>query len=203
MGGWKAMHNAFESVELVESAAVPGALVECGVARGGCSAMMGAANLVLKGSAEERVKWLFDSYEGLPKPTDEDFVEGQVGDLITPLDEGDCVGTYEEVASLMIREGFSQERVCMIKGWFQDTIAGVSEEIGLIAVLRLDGDWYESTRLPLDLLYDQVSPGGVVIIDDYGTCFGSRKAVNEIFEEKSIASVLHPDGRGGAWWQKQ
>jgi O-methyltransferase len=201
MGGWKALENAFEVTALAEKKKIEGALVECGVAEGGTAAMMALTNREI--GTIFRPKWFFDSYEGLPEPTAEDYEGGKTGHFIRPLPKGACLGTIEQVSNLMFDKlRFSAKEVNLVKGWFQDTVPVHRKKIGPIAVLRLDGDWYESTKIPLDNFYDQITPGGYVIIDDYGTCFGSRKAVEEFREERKVYTPLISDGRGGVWFSK-
>lgn len=201
MGGWKALENAFAVTALVEQKKIKGALVECGVAEGGTAAMMAVTNREL--GTYGRHKWFFDSYEGLPEPTAEDYEGGSAGHFIRPLQKGACLGTIEQVSELMFDKlHFPLNEVHLIKGWFQDTVPIHREEIGPIAVLRLDGDWYESTKIPLENFFDQISAGGFVIIDDYATCFGSHKAVDEFRAARNITTPLRPDGRGGAWFEK-
>lgn len=201
MGGKKALENAFEVTALAEKRKIQGALVECGVAEGGTAAMMALVNKELGTIA--RAKWFFDSFEGLPEPTAEDYEGGRTGNFIRPLPKGSCLGTVEQVKGLMCNKlSVPEEEVHLVKGWFQDTVPKMKNEIGAIAVLRLDGDWYESTKVPLENLYDQISPGGFVIVDDYATCFGSRKAVDEFRSIQNISSPLYSDGRGGVWFQK-
>lgn len=202
MGGWRALENAFEVTALVEKKGIEGALVECGVAEGGTAAMLALTNREL--GAVRRMKWFFDSYEGLPEPTAEDYEGGKAGHFIRPLPKGACLGTIEQVSSLMFEKlRLSHNEVNLVKGWFQDTVPAHREMIGPIAVLRLDGDWYESTKIPLETFYDQITPGGYVIIDDYATCFGSRKATDEFRAERNITAPLLPDGRGGVWFEKK
>lgn len=202
MGGWKALENAFELTSLVDKKLINGAIVECGVAEGGTAAMMALTNREF--GAIQREKWFFDSYEGLPEPTDEDYENGKVGHVIRPMPKGSCLGTIEQVSELLFDKlRLPHNEVHLIKGWFQDTVSVHREQVGKIAVLRLDGDWYESTKIPLENFYDQISIGGYVIIDDYATCFGSRKAVDEFRTERNITSPLYPDGRGGAWFEKK
>ena len=200
MGGPLALSSAFDIVKVIEKDKVPGALVECGVAKGGCGAMMALAS---RESGSKRKLWLFDSYEGLPAPTEKDFKNGKTGQMIGPLSEGMLVGTLEEVRHLMLKEcKLPEENVRLVKGWFQDTLPASKKLIGEIAVLRLDGDWYESTRCCLQNLYDAVSPNGAVIIDDYATCYGCECAVTEFFDSRGIKVPLVSDGRGGAWFRK-
>lgn len=201
MGGSRALENAYDVVALAELRAIPGALVECGVARGGTAAMMALTNL-LRG-AVPRHSWLFDSYEGLPEPTVDDYDGERTGVFIRALDKGSCLGTIDEVESLLFSIlGLEAMRTHLVKGWFHETVPKWRYMVGDIAVLRLDGDWYESTKVPLTNLYGQVSVGGFVIIDDYATCFGSRRAVDEFRAERGISAPLVADGRGGVWFEK-
>jgi hypothetical protein len=89
----------------------------------------------------------------------------------------------------------------MVKGWFQDTLPVTRAKIGPIAVLRLDGDWYESTKVCFENLFDQVSNNGFVILDDYFSCFGCKKATDEFLAARGKAYPIIPDGRGGAYFQ--
>lgn len=201
MGGYRALENAFDVTTLIEEDQIPGDIVECGVAQGGTAAMLALSSDLY--GRQKRSFWYFDSYEGLPLPTDEDYKGASAGQFIQPLNEGDCLGTVEQVSGLLFdRLGLEKERVTLVKGWFQDTVFANRDQLGAIAILRLDGDWYESTKIPLEGFYDKISPGGAVIIDDYATCFGSEKAVEEFLSERNISVTLHPDGRGGAWFRK-
>lgn len=201
MGGWKALENAFEVVSKVEKDSIEGAFVECGVAQGGTAAMLALASKKLGKSP--RQCWFFDSYEGLPEPTAEDYEGTKAGEYIQPLVKGSCLGTIEQVSDLLFnRLEIPKTDIHLVKGWFQDTVAKHREQVGAIAILRLDGDWYESTKIPLENFYDQISEGGCIIIDDYATCFGSSKAVDEFLSERSINTELVADGRGGAWFVK-
>jgi O-methyltransferase len=203
MGGRKALENAFDLVAKIERENVLGVLVECGVAEGGTAGMLALANREL--GKNNRTKWFFDSYEGLPEPTVEDYINGKAGGFIRPLPKGSCLGTIEQVSELMFNTlKMEKEEVHLVKGWFQDTVPVEKENIDdFIAILRLDGDWYESTKIPLDNFYDKISVGGFVIIDDYGTCYGAKKATNEFRQERGITSPLMPDGRGGVWFRKE
>jgi len=201
MGGRKALENAFDIISLVERNKIPGVLIECGVAEGGTAAMLALANKEL--GANVREKWFFDSYEGLPEPTEEDYINGKAGGFIRPLPKGSCLGTLEQVGDLMFNTlNMSEDEVHLIKGWFQDTVPANKDKVGdAIAVLRLDGDWYESTKIPLDNFHEKLCKGSVVIIDDYGTCYGAERATNEFRNEHNITTPLNPDGRGGVWFE--
>jgi hypothetical protein len=202
MGGRMALENAFDVISIIEAKQIPGDIVECGVAEGGTAAMMALASSFFRDGAP-RKKWFFDSYEGLPEPTPEDYENGRAGHFIRPLPKGSCLGTIEQVEKLLFDNlRIPRDEITLIKGWFQDTAPIYKNVISQIAVLRLDGDWYESTKIPLDNFFPNVSSGGIVIIDDYATCFGSRRAVDEYMEINNLNLPLIPDGRGGAWFQK-
>ena len=198
---------------------VAGCLVECGVARGGSAALMIYTSV--RGRISEAMRegnttfgeasmipirdaWLFDSFEGLPEPTAEDGVlrKPQGKDKSSwDLAKGYCLGTLEEVEDLLFNKfQFSRDKVHLVKGWFQDTLPRYREQVGDIAVLRVDGDWYESTKCCLENLYDNVVDGGYVILDDYALV-GCRKAVDEFFAGKDYPEVVL-DGRGGGWFRK-
>ena len=201
-GGLIATHNA---IVAIEEQGIEGCLVECGVAQGGCSALMlGTSGYYRFRPREERTAWLFDSFEGLPEPTTEDGVlrEPQGKDKSSwDLAKGYCLGTQEEVEDLLFNKfGFDRDKVHLVKGWFQDTLPRYREKVGDIAVLRIDGDWYESTKCCLENLYEQVVDGGYVILDDYALV-GCRKAVDEFFAGKEYPEVVL-DGRGGGWFKK-
>ncbi len=201
MGGSKALENAYDLTNHVDNNNIKGCIIECGVAEGGTSAMMALTNRA--GEHEDRNFFLFDSFEGLPDPTNNDFIDGNAGDFIRPLEKGDCLGKIEQVEKLFfIDNKFSKEKIKLIQGWFENTVPGFSFA-GNIAILRLDGDWYESTRIPLENFYSKISIGGIIIIDDYATCHGSKKAVDEFIEINGFKPNLMPDGRGGAWFIKE
>ncbi len=173
----RALHRA---VKYVVAQTIPGDVVECGTARGGSAALMG---LTLKQlGASERTLWVFDTFEGLPPPTadDPDFE-------IAKLHTGTCLGTIEEVTASFQRLAIL-DRTKFIKGLFQDTLCATN--VGNIAVLHIDGDWYGSVKACLENLYDKVAEGGVIQIDDYGFWKGARKAVDEFFASRSIISEL-------------
>jgi O-methyltransferase len=154
-------------------AAVPGCVVECGVWRGGMVA--GIAEVL----GASRDYFLFDSFEGLPPAREElDGVSAVAWqkDSRSPAHYNNCTAAEEEAAAAMKLSGATS--FSLVKGWFNETLprfAPPSE----IAVLRLDGDWYESTRVCLENLYPRVAPGGIVIIDDYYNWDGCARAVNE------------------------
>jgi O-methyltransferase len=200
--GTPGLEATYDAATTVMAAGIPGDFVECGVAQGGCSALMA---MVARMDPSRRRMWLFDSFQGIPDPTAEDFGEGKevTGEHIRPLVRGSCLGTKSMVESVLFSKfGLSRDSVCLVEGWFQDTLPLYRDRIDQIALLRLDGDWYESTLCCLHNCYDHVSPGGYIIVDDYGSCYGCKKAVHEFLDSRSIQVRLIPDGRGGILFSK-
>lgn len=181
---------------------VQGDFVELGVARGGCAALMGET-IFTEPVFSDRSLILFDSYEGLPEPTQEDFVNNKTGNHVRPMPKGSCLGTLNEVQHLMFDvKNFPKEKIKFVKGWFDKTVPVERNNIDNIAVLRIDGDWYESVKTCLVGLYDKVSIGGVIISDDYESCFGAKKAVDEFIVQNNLNVQIILDGRGGCFWYK-
>jgi O-methyltransferase len=198
--GWRGLEATYEAVLAGQRLEASGHIVECGVAQGGSSALMALTEARAGGC---RKVWLFDSYEGLPDPTAEDFHNNQTGGHLRPLPKGSCLGTYEQVSELLFDKlQLSHGNVLLVKGWFQDTLPASRDEIGTISLLRIDADWYESVKCCLENLYDLVVPGGYVIIDDYGSCFGAQRAVDEFLGGRALQVELVPDGRGGCQFVK-
>jgi O-methyltransferase len=163
-------HVFSDNLDLVRSFRdVPGDIVECGCWRGG---MSGAMAVVAPG----RQSVLFDSFEGLPDPGDDDGEEAQRWSRdVRHWDN--CTADEAAAHEAMVRAGSTGNRV--IRGWFDDTVPAWAQEQRSIAVLRLDGDWYDSTMVCLQNLFPLVVPGGVVIIDDYFVWEGCARAVHD------------------------
>lgn len=184
---------------------ISGHFVELGVARGGCAALMGHTLFSREDLGAGRRLFLFDSYEGLPEPTEDDYLaeKSGTGNHVRPLPMGSCLGTLEDVQHLLFDvKKFDPQRIEFIKGWFDKTVPVHRGDVGAIAILRIDGDWYESTKVCLDGLYDQVSSGGAIIIDDYLSCFGCKKAVDEFIVYRNLTVEIQFDGRGGCYFIK-
>lgn len=169
---------------------VAGALVECGTWNGGSGAILAKV-----GARDSREIWLFDSFEGLPPPNSVDGREARRW-------VGECLGQEEQVARVLGRVHANPERVHIVKGWFNDTLH--ESGTGRIALLHVDADWYESTRLVLGAFYDRVATGGFLVVDDYGVWPGCRRAVDEFLAERKVApQIIRSDYAGVAvWFQK-
>ncbi len=172
-----------DAVRYVCAAGVPGAYVECGVWRGG-SSMAAALGFQAAGEATRELH-LFDTFEGMSEPSEHDrrAADGAPAQALLgasdALDKIWCKAGVEDVAANMASTGYPTERVHLHRGKVEDTLPAAAP--AAIAVLRLDTDWYESTRHELEHLYPRLRPGGVLIIDDYGYWAGARKAVDEYF----------------------
>ena len=194
----KRLSNVYELAHKVEAENVPGAFMEFGVWKGGAAACMA---VVAKQADSERIVWLFDSFEGLPEPTEKDgevaasFSLQRTSGKLQSIDK--CVGQLEDVEKLFFSIlKIPREHVRIAKGWFQNTVPVAKCELLQIAILRLDADWYESTKYVLQELYDRVAQGGYVIVDDYGDWEGCKRAVDEFFKERSLKEQFHSiDGR--------
>jgi O-methyltransferase len=200
MVGFARLLNAYDLVKRAEEKRLPGAIVECGVFKGGSAAMMTMA------ASPDRKVWLFDSFEGLPEPTAEDgamaveYAGDRASGALEPI--GQCVGPLDVVKELFFEKlGVAPSRVEIRQGWFQETLPTARNEVGAIAVLRLDGDWYDSTKVCLDNLYDLVIRGGFVIIDDYGYWEGCRRAVDEFLAARGLQVTLHVVDDSGVWFE--
>ena len=173
---------------------ISGSLVEAGTFTGGCSAYILKAHMRIEKSQFKEF-WGFDSFEGMPAPTLNDGDQSSIwltGKKMNDLDNdylGKLVGhsmnkaNYKKCLNYLEKTGYPLDKINLIKGWFQDTLKVNKHLIKKIALLRLDGDFYESTMVTLEELYPLVSKGGVIIVDDYGGFQGCKKAVDEYFEK--------------------
>lgn len=176
---------------------IGGAIVECGVWRGG--SMQAAALTLLARGASDRELHLYDTFEGMPEPTEKD--RRHDGRLASDaLADSPKTGTVWAIASLedvragMAETGYPTERVHFHPGRVEETIPAQAPD--RIAILRLDTDWYESTKHELEHLYDRVPSGGVILIDDYAYWQGARQAVDEFVERTGARLLLLPMASG-------
>jgi hypothetical protein len=177
---------------------IEGDVVECGVWRGG--SMQAVARTLMGRGATDRELHLFDTFEGMPAPTEEDrrIKGGPTAEemLETQPKTGLvwAIADLDDVQAGMATSGYPSERIHYHPGRVQDTIPEQAPD--RIGLLRLDTDWYESTKHELDHLYDRLVPGGVLIIDDYDYWEGSRKAVDEFIAATRARLLLVPIDTG-------
>jgi hypothetical protein len=196
MAGLKRLANCAYLTDHVLRAGVPGDIIETGVWRGGASAMMRGV-LKARGVTDRKV-WLADSFEGLPPPDEDAY----------PADKGSRFHTRGKLAvgTHIVRKTFEaydlyDDQVEFVVGWFKDTLHKI--DVDQFALVRLDGDMYESTIQALDALYPKLSPGGFLIVDDYGGISACRKAVHDYRDQMGITDDIVKIDHTGVYWQKQ
>jgi hypothetical protein len=176
--------SLIQAVHYVSAHHIPGEIVECGVWRGG-SMMAIALSLLARGDTS-RSLYLYDTYEGMPSPTSADVSFGgqKAHQLLAQDAPGTgiwCYASLDDVKTNLMGTGYPESRINFVKGRVETTIPSTSP--ATIALLRLDTDWYESTRHELQHLYPRLSKHGALIIDDYGHWQGAKRAVDEFFRE--------------------
>lgn len=195
MIGLARLNNVQDCVSSAVREGVPGDVIECGVWRGGTTIFMKGV-LEAYGDTERSV-WVADSFKGVPPPQPERY----------PLDEGakfserwELSVSVEQVRANFARYGLLDERVRFLEGWFSDTLP--EAPIERLAVLRIDGDLYQSTIEALRFLYPKVSPGGYVIVDDYGGIENARAAVDDFRVEAGVTEELMKVDWTGVFWRR-
>ncbi len=184
-----------EAVHYLVSSGIEGDIVECGVWRGG--SMMAVAHRLLALGDSSRRLYLFDTFEGMTQPTEKDiaFTGEPAQRLMAASGQMDnetlrwCYAPLEEVRKAVLGTGYDASKVVFVKGKVEETIPAAAP--ARIALLRLDTDWYESTRHELEHLYPRLVAGGVMIVDDYGHWQGARKAVDEYIAAHRLPLLLH------------
>lgn len=171
---------------------IKGDFVECGVWRGGHGI---AAALTFKLYKSDRKVFCLDTFLGMTKPTNNDFSNYSKVKAISKFNSNSrrnhnewCFASYEDVQANFLSAGVSQDNFQLIKGDVVETLPRF--QVNAISLLRLDTDWYESTKMELIHLWPHLSEGGVIIVDDYGHWAGSKKAVDEFFDSTS-AILFH------------
>jgi O-methyltransferase len=195
MTGLKRLANARFCIESVLEEGVSGDIIETGVWRGGMSIFMRG---VLKAhGVTDRKVWLADSFQGLPPPDSARYP----ADHDLDLSEWDILSVgVDQVRHNFERYGLMDDQVEFIVGWFRDTLADAP--VNDLAVLRLDGDLYESTIQALDPLYPKLSVGGYCIIDDYGATESCRAAVSDYRSTHDIDDKIVDIDDKSVFWQK-
>ncbi len=189
------MRNLRWACEKVIKENIPGDFIETGVWRGGaCIMMKGVLNAY---DDYQRKVWVADSFEGLPKPDEDNY----------SADEGDPHHTYKELIVSVedVKRNFKKyslldSRVKFLQGWFKDTLPNAA--IDKLAVLRLDGDMYESTVNAFEALYHKLQPGGVLIVDDYGAIDSCKEAVHDFRRQNGITESINDIDSIGVYWVK-
>ncbi len=168
---------------------VPGDIVECGVWNGGSLALLASA------MGGTRDAWAFDSFEGLPRPTEKD-----PGIVRANYFRGWNAGSPVRVAEAWARCGLPPDRLHVVPGWFEQTFPRT--EIPAIAVLHIDADWHDSVLLCLERWYDRVEKGGVVILNDWNLYAGADRAVADFLARRAPGTEVRPLSRVGGCFRK-
>lgn len=190
------LYATMSSTKYIINNGISGSLVECGVWRGGNSMIM--AHTLLSMGVKDRDIYLFDTFEGMTEPSslDRDTSGKLAKDQLdaSKKREGDniwCLASLEDVQDNFAGVGYPSNLLHYIKGDVQDTLdveVNLPEEVSL---LRLDTDWYESTKKELDVLFPRLVKGGVCLIDDYGHWQGARKALDDYLAEHKLYPLIH------------
>jgi O-methyltransferase len=194
MIGLKRLRNLRSLISQVFEDRIPGDFIETGVWRGGACIYMRAL-LMAYGATDRRV-WVADSFAGLPPPNPERY-PADAGSILHKI--GLIAVSLEEVKKNFAKYDMLDEQVVFLNGWFKDTLPHAPIE--KLAILRLDGDMYESTTQALDSLYPKLSPGGFVIIDDY-ILIPCRKAVDDFRARNGIADIVQDIDGIASFWRK-
>ena len=194
MIGKKRLENIQYCIETVLDDNIEGDLIETGIWRGGACIFM--RGVLMAYGVTDRVVWAADSFEGVPAPTLPEDGNFDISRNVLPV----LVVPLEEVKELFARYGLLDDQVRFLKGWFKDTIA--SAPIERLAVLRLDGDLYESTMDALAPLYDKVTQGGFIIVDDYGSCPPCKQAIHDFRARYGITDELQTIDDQSVYWRK-
>ncbi len=186
------MYGLYKAVEYVVRAGIQGDFVECGVWRGG--SVMVIARTLLRLKVTDRKIYLYDTFEGMSKPAEHDEdIQGVSAESLWGKKEANlaadappwlCLAQQSEVELNLSSTGYPTENFVLVKGKVEETIPRHAPP--KIALLRLDTDWYESTKHELEHLFPLLAKNGVLILDDYGYWRGSKKAVDEYFANKAI-----------------
>jgi Macrocin-O-methyltransferase (TylF)/SEC-C motif len=195
MIGMARMANLRAAAEHALENNIPGDFIETGIWRGGACIFLRAILQAYR--VTDRIVWAADSFEGLPPPDAKHY----------PDDADDRHHTFsqlavslEEVQANFARYGLLDAQVKFLKGWFKDTLPRAPMQ--RLALLRLDGDMYQSTIEALQALYGKVSPGGIIIVDDYRAVWGCQKAVHDFRDANRIGDRIHAIDAHAVYWIK-
>lgn len=208
----------YEQAVYCETNNIEGDFVECGVWKGGATGLMAFANLT-KGKKRRDIH-LFDAFTEICAPDAEVDGDRAVNEIKHAMgNQAKVAGELQPMTGLYDRFGgpgslddnkklleqdlkYPKDKIHYHVGWFQDTMPEASKQINKIAILRLDGDWYASTKICLDYLYDKVVDGGFIIIDDYGAYDGCKKAVDEFLANRKINVFINYSSESCRYWIK-
>lgn len=188
------MYTLIQGVKYISENGIEGDIVECGVWKGG--SMMAIAKTLINLDEKKRNLYLFDTFSGMTEPSDKDidFIGNKALTLLQESEKENensvwCCAPLELVKEIMLKTGYDSTKIHFIQGRVEETIPSNAPD--RISLLRLDTDWYESTRHELIHLFPRLSKNGVLIIDDYGHWKGSKLATDEYFTQNNIKIFLN------------
>ena len=184
------IYALIQAVRYVSENAIAGEIVECGVWKGG--SMAAIARTLIQSQDVKRDLYLFDTFEGMSEPTtkDVDYSGKQAAEVLLKDAGSRCADApLEQVKEVLYETGYPRERIHFIRGRVEETIPASAPKS--ISLLRLDTDWYMSTKHELVHLFPRLVRSGVIILDDYGHWEGSRQACDEYFKQNRIPILLN------------
>jgi hypothetical protein len=194
MTSTESVYALIQAVKYVVRHGIQGDIVECGTWKGG--SVMAVARTLMQLDRMDRDLWLFDTFEGMTAPGTTDVtlrgeaaVETFQQRRSSESSSDWCMAPIDEVRRAVFSTGYDRERIHFVKGRVEETIPAHAPQ--RIALLRMDTDWYESTRHEFEHLYPRLSSGGVLILDDYGYWLGVKKAADEYFERNDVKILLN------------
>jgi len=194
MTGNESIVTLLRAIDYIVKYNIPGDMVECGVWKGG--SIMAMALKLIELADTNRNLYLYDTFEGMPAPEENDIrATGQLAiekfkNLKINNDSSKwCYSSLEEVKENVYSTNYPKDKIHFIKGKVEVTIPNILPQ--QISLLRLDTDWYKSTKHELIYLYPKVSRYGIIIIDDYGTWMGAKQATDEFIKENDLKIFLH------------
>jgi Macrocin-O-methyltransferase (TylF) len=190
-----AADNVQFCVENVVTSGIEGDLIEAGVFRGGVAILM--RGILAAWGVEDRTVYCADSWEGLPEPG-EDLADAVAHDVLKSIDHFSV--SLKTVKEAFARYGLLDDHVVFLKGWFAETLPAAPFQ--KLAVVRLDGDYYQSTIDAISVLYPKLQPGGWLIVDDYGLPLGARRATDRYRSQNDITDRIFMADKQVAYWQK-
>ena len=185
--------SLIEATKYIIKSSVEGDIVECGVWRGG--SVMAILEVLKEMRSNDKSIYLYDTFDGMSEPTSDDVaIDGRLAKQLlneSKKDEQNVIWAYsglDVVKKNVYASGYDINKIHFVRGKVEDTIPGIVPD--KISLLRLDTDWYESTRHELECLFPRLSKGGIIILDDYGHWQGARKATDEYFAKNNINIFL-------------
>ena len=195
MVGVDRLDNLRRLMQLALAEKIPGDFIETGVWRGGCCILM--RGILAVNEIRDRKVYVADSFAGVPPPRPDVYPADRDLHLDLSTELAVSLGVVKENFR---RYGLLDEQVVFVEGLFSKTLPAL--DAGPFALVRLDGDLYESTYIALQCLYPKVSPGGFLIVDDYGVINACRQAVDDYRTEHNIVAPINWIDRTGVWWRR-